>query len=71
MRPTHSYRKWCLEELLAAMVSVIGGYNRDEAAGMLIVTIAAWSDVKICKYEECALLNSCGTVNQKVVSVWA
>jgi hypothetical protein len=53
------------------MVSVIGGYSRDEAAGMLIVTIAGWSDVKICRYDDCALLNSCGTVNQKAVSVCA
>jgi hypothetical protein len=53
------------------MVSVIGGYSSDEAAGILIVTIADWSDVKICKYEECTLLNSCGAVNQKAVSVCA
>ena len=42
LRPIHAYRKWCLEKLLAAMVSVIGGYSSDEAAGMLIVTIAGW-----------------------------
>ena len=71
LRPTHVCRRWCLEKLLAAMVSVIGGYSRDEAAGMLMVTIADWSDVKMCKYEDCALLNSFGTVNQKAVSVCA
>ena len=71
LRPTHVCRRWCLEKLLAAMVSVIGGYSSDEAAGILIVTIAGWSDVKICKYEECTLLNSCGAVNQKAVSVCA
>ena len=50
---------------------MIGGYVRGEAAGMLMVTIAGWSVVKICRYDECEFLNSCGAVNQKAVSVCA